>query len=161
MGDASDDVKRRAKRTAREAADRARHVAEATAAATLDEAERQGLTPAQLAEKAEHAAAKASEAAKESMSGASVHSVAERVERVAERAAETAKREANRESQEMTNREIAPEDRPPDSIGGVGSGSLRLGVDHGSRTGLASCFEWYYQSERWCATDFAPGAVGA
>ena len=111
MGDASDDLKRRAKHTGREAAERARHVAEATAAAAMDEAEEQGLTPAQLAEKAKRAADKATSRVQEK-AGGGVHSLAEKAERVAERAAETAKQETRHEAQEMSGRHTSPENRP-------------------------------------------------
>lgn len=111
MGEASDDLKHRAKETGREAAQRARHVAEATAAAAMDEAEEQGLTPAQLAEKAQRTADKMASKAQEK-TGAGVQSMADKAGRVAERAAETAKHEARHEAEEMAGRHTSTESRP-------------------------------------------------
>lgn len=78
LGEASDDLKQRAKETGQELLERGQQVAEATMAAATEEAERQGLTPQQLGEKAEHAM--------------------EKVEHVVERAADEARAETERQT---------------------------------------------------------------
>lgn len=101
MGETSDELKHHAKETGKEAAQRAKHVAEATAAAAMDEAEKQGLSAEQIGGKVQQAAASMKEAV-ETTSGASpVSTLAEKVGHIAERAAETAKDEMKKEAKDM------------------------------------------------------------
>jgi Protein of unknown function (DUF3618) len=81
MGEASDDLKERAKETGEEIVERGRHVAEATISAAAEEVERQGLTPEQIGHKAEELVSK--------------------VEHVAERAVDEAQHETERETSNL------------------------------------------------------------
>jgi ElaB/YqjD/DUF883 family membrane-anchored ribosome-binding protein len=104
MGEQSDSVKRYAQEASREAAVRAKHVAQATAAAVVEEAEQQGLTPKAVGEKVQQAAESIRRTVEEQEAdkvGASVHTLAEKVERVAERAVATAKDQTKAEIDEM------------------------------------------------------------
>jgi hypothetical protein len=103
MGERSDELKHQAKETGREAAERARHIAQATAAAALDEAEHQGLTPQQLGEKVQHAAEGLKQTVAEASPAAGLSSVADKVTAVAERVVATAKEEVKKEAQDMTS----------------------------------------------------------
>jgi hypothetical protein len=103
MGEASDELKERAKETGREAVHRAREVATATAEAALDEAERQGLAPHQLGEKVEQAASDVKRTVQEKMSGEQVRKAGEKVSHIAHRAAETAKEETRAQAEDMTS----------------------------------------------------------
>ncbi len=105
MGETSDQMKRFAKETGREAAERAKHVAQSTAAAAMEEAESQGLTPRQMGEKVQHAASEVKHAVTAEAGGANVGTLAEKVQRVAEKAVQTAKEEAKHETQAMTSKE--------------------------------------------------------
>lgn len=102
VGEASHDVKHRAKETAEEAVHRGQEVASTTAAAAMDEAERQGLTPSQLGEKARTAAKdvqhKTEEKVKETSSD-----LADRTQQVADRAKEAARSETERQRQEFAS----------------------------------------------------------
>jgi hypothetical protein len=99
MGDASDRLKRRAKETAKEAVQRGRHVAEATAGAALDEMERQGITPEQVADTTQRALTSAKHAIQEETGGTTT--AMDRLASVAQRAMETAKEETKQQVSEM------------------------------------------------------------
>jgi hypothetical protein len=101
MGERSDQLKHQAKETGREAAERAKHVAQATAAAALDEVEQQGLTPQQLGEQVQHAAEGLKQTVAEASPEAGLHTVADKVAAVAERVVSTAKEEVKKEAQDM------------------------------------------------------------
>lgn len=96
MGEASDELKSQARSTGKEVYERGKHVAEATAAAAMDEAERQGISPHQIGERAKETASQAREKMHEStQSGESaVADIGDRVAAVAHKAAETAKQES-------------------------------------------------------------------
>lgn len=101
MGETSDEFKHRAKETGLEAAERAKHVAQATAAAAMDEAEQQGLSAEQLGEKVQHAADSLKESVHTQSGASPVSTLAEKVGHIAERAATTAKEEAKKEAKDM------------------------------------------------------------
>jgi len=102
LGERSDELKHYAKETGLEAAERAKHVAQATAAAALDEAEQQGLAPHQLGEKVQEAASSLKQTVQGQDAGSSVHTLAEKVASIAERAVTTAKEETRKEAGDMT-----------------------------------------------------------
>jgi hypothetical protein len=101
MGEASDELKQRAKETGREAVHRAQEVAMATAEAALDEAEHQGLAPHQLGEKVQQAASEVKRVVQEKVSGEQVRQAGEKVSQIASRAAETVKEETSRQVDDL------------------------------------------------------------
>lgn len=101
LGDRSDRIKRQARETGRQAVERAKHVAQATANAALEEAEQQGLAPQQMAERVRHAAEEVKHSVQDNVSGESVQTLSEKVAAIAERAASTAKEEIQKEGDEM------------------------------------------------------------
>jgi hypothetical protein len=102
MGDQADELKHKAKDAGREALHRGQHVAEETAYAAMDEAERQGLTPGQLGERFRDAAKHVAKTVQEEAEGTG-GSLAEKAGHVAERAVETAKSETQREAKAATS----------------------------------------------------------
>jgi hypothetical protein len=89
MGAASTELKHRAKDTAERAVERGKEVASATAAAAMDEAEKQGMMPGQLVERARETLTKAQQTAQEKLKEAS-HQVGEKTSQVAERVSDVA-----------------------------------------------------------------------
>ena len=79
--------------------ERGKHIAEATAAAVTEEAQKQGLTPSGLAEHAQNLASKVREDAREE--GMTPGSMKEKVGSVVERAKETATEEAKGHSDQV------------------------------------------------------------
>jgi hypothetical protein len=99
MGEASDDVKHRAKEAGEEAVARGKEVASATAAAAMEEAERQGIAPSQLGEKARSTAENVKRATEEKVKQ-TTHELAEKAQRVASRAKDTARSEMEQKKRE-------------------------------------------------------------
>jgi hypothetical protein len=102
MGEASEDLKHRAKEAGEEAVERGQRVASATVAAAKEEAERQGIAPSQMGEKARAAAEKAGHATEKKVEQ-TARDLAEKTERVASRAKEAARSET-KEQKEQFNR---------------------------------------------------------
>ncbi|HEV7279794.1 MAG TPA: DUF3618 domain-containing protein [Pirellulaceae bacterium] len=106
MGETSDRMKRQAYEAGKDAVQRAGHVAQETARAAQEEAERQGIAPSQIADKASQAAKKASQgvaeaagAAKETAPAAG-STIVDKLEQVAKTAAQTAKSEIKQEAKQ-------------------------------------------------------------
>lgn len=106
MGESSDRMKRQAYEAGKDAVQRAGHVAQETARAAQEEAERQGIAPSQIAEKASQVARKASRsvaevagAAKETAPAAG-STIVDKLEQVAKTAAQTAKSEIKQEAKQ-------------------------------------------------------------
>lgn len=106
MGESSDRMKRQAYDAGKDAVQRAGHVAKETVRAASEEAERQGIAPSQIADKASRLAEKASQsvaeaagAAKESVPAAS-SSIVDKLEQVAKTAAQTATSKAKEEAKQ-------------------------------------------------------------
>lgn len=100
MGEASDETKAQAQAAGRDAYERGKHVASATAAAAMEEAEHQGLTPERVGDKARDTVDKSRQAMHEAAESAksSAAGVRKGVESVAQEATKTAKQEAKKKS---------------------------------------------------------------
>lgn len=99
MGEESEELKRRARRTGRDLFERGQNVAKRTADAAYEEARRQGITPSQVARTAADTAQSVTERVREQ-----AKDLGERVEKVGETAGATARDEARREMQRGDDR---------------------------------------------------------
>lgn len=109
MGELSDEVYDRGKSVAKDAAARAKHTAEATAAEALGQARAEGMEPSSIASKVGRVAKAASDAASEEArrQGMSPEQLKEMGRRVGEAAKETAKTETQREVDESEASKLA------------------------------------------------------
>lgn len=103
MGDAADDIKRRAKQSGKQMVGRGMKIAEVAADEAVTEAQRQGLTPAQLAEKAKRVASEASHAVSEKAHQEEVtpETLGEKVKEIAEHTKERVKDEIEHQRQDL------------------------------------------------------------
>lgn len=95
FGDTSDNAKRRAAEAGNEAMQRGQEVVSRAGESAMDEAERQGLMPQQIAERTREAAQNVAAAVKDQTPSA--EGLGERIGKVAERGKEAAKEEVNKQ----------------------------------------------------------------
>lgn len=103
VGEKADELKHRAKSAGKAVVDRGMHAAQRAAEETIDEAKRQGLTPASFKEKVKHAASEMKHAAGEIVEREELKSdqIGEKARHIAEHAKETAQKEFSEEQKSM------------------------------------------------------------
>lgn len=103
IGGQAEDLKRRAKDTARDLIDRGMHIAQVTAEETIDEAKRQGLAPSTIAEKARRVASEIRDKAGEAAQREQItpDALGEKVKAVAEHAKDAAQQELGQRQQNL------------------------------------------------------------
>ena len=101
MGERAQESKEQAKQAGQEFVERGKAVAEAASAAVTDEAQKQGLTPANLGERAKHVAQDVAAATKASARNEGLNEVPSKVKAVAERGKEAVKGEAQHQRESL------------------------------------------------------------
>lgn len=134
LGQMSDEVKHRAKEAGEELLERGQDIAGATMAAAKEEAEAQGLTPGQIAEKARHLAERVQDATLEE--GITTSNLQEKAAGVVRHAKDAAVQEGQKHRDEVMG-EVKEETRQAKETAGAGQGHPEsLGSQPGS---LDSC----------------------